>query len=798
MNFKSSFNHHHTLDFVIFSCLVFFSTGVFAQKQETSATASMVPVPARMKPQTGTFVIDPQTRIVVAKNNPEAMRIAGFLTRQLQMAGGPELAVAEPSSTDNTSNCIIFTLSEEKKAPVSEGYELKVEPGQIQIHAQSGAGLFYGIQSLLQLFPPEICKHAPAGSVKSWLLPCTKITDHPRFPYRGMHLDVSRHFFPIEFVKRYIDLIAMYKMNTFHWHLTDDNGWRVEIKKYPKLTQTAAWRVDHEDLPWNQRPAQQPGEPATYGGFYTQDEIREVVKYAADRFVTIIPEIEMPAHSVEVLAAYPQFSCTGGPFTVPSGSYWPNRDILCAGNDSVFTFLEDVLSEIMELFPSQYIHIGGDEADKTNWEKCPKCQERMKTEGLKDEKELQGYFIKRIEKFIVSKGKKMIGWDEILEGGLAPEATVMSWRGMEGGIAAARQGHDAIMTPVSHCYFDYYQADPQFEPKALGGLTTLKKVYGFEPVPKELTSEETQHILGAQGNLWTEFIPTPSHAEYMAIPRMIALAEVVWSPAKIRNWDNFRQRMTTQFKRLDYMGVNYSKGSFKAEVTTGFDQKTNALIVTIGSEQPDVPIHYTINGDDVATTSPLYTGPFEIKKNGIIRAGLFVDGKLQEKTVEMPLLFHLAVGKPLKYVTRYSYRYPASGPGALNDGLRGSSNHRDGLWQGYLGNNLEVIIDLGKEVPVNSVQMNFIQNQKSWIFLPVFVEYALSTDGKKYHSFNEVANTISPKEEQVFIQPFNIQFMPNTKARYVKVIAKNLGKCPSWHEGSGEDCWMFMDEIVVF
>jgi hexosaminidase len=556
--------------------------------------------------------------------------------------------------------------------------------------------------------------------------------------------------------------------------------------------------VNHEDLPWNERPSQQPGEKATYGGYYTQDEIREIVKYAADRYITIIPEIEMPAHSVEVLSAYPQFSCTGGPFTVPPGSYWPNVDIFCAGNDSVFTFLRDVFTEVMALFPSKYIHIGGDEADKTNWKKCPRCQERIKTEGLKDENELQSYFIKRIEKIIVSSGRKMIGWDEILEGGLAPEATVMSWRGIEGGIVAARLGHDAIMTPGSHCYFDHYQADPQFEPKAIGGFTTLKKVYSYEPVPGELTIDETKHILGAQGNLWTEFIPTPSQAEYMALPRMIALAEVIWSPKKLRDWNDFQRRMTSQFKRLDFMKINFSKGSFRAEVKTKFDKKSNVLRVTIGSEQSDVPIHYTTNGNDVTASSPLYTGPFEIKKNGIIRAGLIVEGKLKEKTVDLPLLFHLAIGKHVKYFTHYSNRYPAAGPETLNDGLRGSIDHRDGLWQGFLGNDLDVILDLGKVMPVNTIQMNFLQNQRNWIFLPVVVEYSLSSDGKKYHSFNEVPNTISPKEEQVFLQPFNFQFMANTKARYVRVRAKNLGKCPSWHKGSGQDCWMFTDEIVVF
>ncbi|MCK9203890.1 MAG: glycoside hydrolase family 20 protein [Bacteroidales bacterium] len=759
---------------------------------------SVIPKPVKMKLLRGNFILDQDTRLIIAGNNQEVSHISGLFSDCAKNAGCPLLPDKTGEKPVKGTKVVIFTLKDTGKGTNPESYELQVTPKQILVRAGTAQGLFYGMQTLLQLMPADFFVPDQADHSKSYTIPCIAIKDQPRYSYRGMHLDVSRHFFPKDFIKRYIDLIAQYKMNTFHWHLTDDHGWRIEIKKYPKLTEIAAWRVDHEDLPWNGRPAQKPGEKATYGGYYTQDDIREIVKYAADRYVTIIPEIEMPAHSVEVLAAYPRLSCKGGPFTVPSGSYWPDLDIFCAGNDSVFTFLQDVLTEVMELFPSQYIHIGGDEADKANWKQCPKCQARIKSEGLKDENELQSYFIKRIEKFIVSRGRKVIGWDEILEGGLPPEATVMSWRGVEGGIAAARQGHDAIMTPGSFCYFDHYQADPRFEPKAIGGFTTLKKVYSYNPTPGELNPEEAKHILGAQGNVWAEFIPTPSQAEYMAVPRMIALAEVLWSPEKSRTWDDFRSRMATQYQRLDDMKVNYSKGSFRAEINTITDKKTNVTRVALGSEQWDVPIHYTINGDDVKATSPLYTGPFEIKRNGIIRAGLFVDGKLKETTTDIPFLFHLAIGKPLKYLSGYSYRYPASGPGALVDGLRGSISHRDGMWQGFLGNDLEIIIDLGKEVPVNTVQMNFLQNQRSWIFLPVLVEYSLSSDGKRYHSINEVPNAIPPKEEQTFIQPFNIQFMPDTKARYVKVKAKNLGKCPSWHEGSGQDCWMFTDEIVVY
>ena len=783
----------------LFLCFVLLITLLFQPNTSSGSTLiSIVPKPVQMKLKPGKFTVDNQTRLLISSGDSNMKQVAHLFTDQLHLAGGPDVKVEVMTGGIRTLNTIILNLSQAKSDIPSEGYELMVSPKKIQINASTGPGLFYGIQSLLQLMQAEICRPDSVNSKKTWDVPCVDIKDHPRYQYRGMHLDVSRHFFPKEFIKRYIDLIAMYKMNTFHWHLTDDNGWRIEIKKYPKLMQIGAWRVDHEDMPWGDRPAQQQGEKATYGGYYTQDEIREIVQYAADRYVTIIPEIEMPAHSVEVLAAYPQFSCTGGPFTVPPGSYWPNLDILCAGNDSVFTFLQDVLTEVIGLFPSQYIHVGGDEADKTNWKKCPKCQARIKAEGLKDEKELQSYFIKRIEKFIVSKNRKMIVGDEILEGGLAPEATVMSWRGVEGSIAAARQGHDAIMNPGSHCYFDYYQADPASEPKAIGGFTTLKKVYSYEPTPGELTVEEAKHILGAQGNVWTEFIPTPAHAEYMAMPRMIALAEVVWSPKNIRNWNDFRLRMADQYLRLSNMKVNYSKGSFKAEVNTEFDKKTNAVRVILESEQLDVPIRYTTDGNDVKPTSTLYSGPFEIKTNGVIKAGLFVDGKLKEQATEMPFIFHHAIGKPVKYLTSYSDRYPAAGNIALTDGLRGSINHRDGLWQGFLGNDLDLIIDLGSEMPVNSVQANFLQNQHSWIFLPVVVEYSLSSDGKKYHSFNEVLNSISPNEDQTFIQPFNFQFMANSKARYIRVKAKNLGKCPSGHEGAGEPCWMFADEIVVF
>jgi len=775
---------------------VFCFAGTLQLLAQANTTINIIPKPVSVKMKTGTFEINSNTVICVESVDSDAAWSAGFFKDLLDKAGLKGIKVQEaPKDIKSVKNAIFLQFTK-KGNILPEGYVLTVAPEKILIESNTGAGIFYGLQSLIQLLPPEVYSAGNAANTK-FSVPCLEIKDHPRFSYRGMHLDVSRHFFPKEFIYQYIDLIAMYKMNVFHWHLTDDNGWRIEIKKYPKLTKIGAWRVNREEDPWTKREPQKANEVANYGGFYTQAEIRDIVSYAAHRNVTIIPEIEMPAHCVEVLAAYPSLSCTGGPFTVPTGSYWPNKDIFCAGNDSVFTFLQDVLTEVIGLFPSKYIHIGGDEADKTNWKSCTKCQARMKAEGLKDENELQSYFVKRIEKFVVSKGKQIIGWDEILDGGIAPEATVMSWRGVEGGIAAARQGHDAIMTPGDYCYFDHYQADPASEPKAIGGFLTLKKVYSYEPIPQELNPVEQKHILGAQGNVWTEYIPSVKHAQYMALPRMIALSEVDWSPAAGRDFTGFRTRLTPQLKKLDYLKVNYSAGSFKADINTIFEKKTGKVKVVISSEQAGVPIYYTLNGKDPNTKSTVYTDPFEISGNMVIKAGLFEDGKLKEKISERVFLFHSAVGKKIKYMTQWSERYPAGGENALIDGLRGSTDHHDGLWQGYLGNDMDVIIDFGKVIPVTSVMTTLLHNQKAWIFLPKYVEYSLSSDGKRWHSINQVLNPVSPKEAQVFIQPFT-QAFPSTPARYLRVTAKNYGVCPAWHEGKGEASWIFVDEIAVY
>jgi hexosaminidase len=526
---------------------------VSCTKPEMTKEISVIPVPELVVLEEGTFTLSAKT-VIVAEGG--AVQVAEYLQSFLKKATGIEVPVVNKRK----KNAIILSIVEDMPGLENsrEGYTLKSTDKSVIITATAKEGLFYGVQTLRQLFPPEIESPILKTDI-AWIVPAVEILDQPQFPWRGMMLDCVRHFFPVSHIKNVLDQLAARKMNHFHWHLVDDQGWRIEIKKYPELTATSAWRVDHEDMNWGERPAQKPGEKATYGGFYTQDEIREVIEYAAKLNIEVVPEIEMPAHVSCVFAAYPQLSCSGKPMTVVPGGVWPVTEIYCAGNEEVFTFLENVLSEVAELFPSKYIHVGGDEATKTNWEKCPKCQSRIKTEGLKNELELQSYFIKRIEKFLASKDKSLLGWDEILEGGLAPRATVMSWRGFEGGIEAARSGHDVVMSPNQFCYFDYYQGPRESEPLAIGGYLPISKVYQFIPVSDSLTDEEAKHILGGQANLWTEFIPTPEHSFYMMFPRLDAMAEVLWSIPENKNYDDFVRRLDKQFARYDNAGINHSK-----------------------------------------------------------------------------------------------------------------------------------------------------------------------------------------------------------------------------------------------
>lgn len=764
------------------------------QKDNVKMPVNIIPVPVSLEVRGGFFEIKPSTILFIQENQPEVENIASTFALNLNNVSGFELKMEIIKDRRNDQG-IIFEIIPEADSLGDEGYLLKVKNKKIELSAFKPAGLFRGLQTLYQLMPTAIYGNQKVENAE-WKITRVNIYDKPRYAWRGMHLDVSRHFFPKEFILRYIDLIAMHKMNVFHWHLTDDNGWRIQIDKYPKLTEIAAWRVDREHQPWNEVTPPEPGEKTTYGGFYTKDEVREIVQYAANRHITVVPEIEMPGHSSEVLAAYPELSCTDGKFYVQPGSYWPNVDILCAGNEQTFTFIEDVLDEVIELFPGTYLHIGGDEATKTRWEQCPKCQKRMKNEGLKNEHELQSYFIKRVEKYLVSRGKRLIGWDEILEGGLAPEATVMSWRGFEGGIDASRQGHDVVMSPGSHCYFDHYQANPDFEPKAIGGFTTLKKVYSFDPTSPELNETEAKHVLGGQANLWTEFIKTPEHAEYMAVPRMTALAEVLWSPKESLNWEDFRNRLEFQFDRFDAMGVNYSEGSYTVNFVTKFDETNQQFEIAFETEQLNADIRYTLDGTEPLATSTKYEKPLIINQTTTIKAAIFTSGIINETWSEKTIVFHKGIGAKVEYQNPPDSRYPGQGEKSLVDGLKGTLNHRDGLWQGFNGTDLDITIDLGSEKTIQTVAASFFQSHRNWIFLPKAIEVSISSDGNSFSGSSKAENTLSPQTEGSFTHTLTADFK-GANARYIKLKALNLGTCPLWHSGAGEKAWLFVDEVVV-
>lgn len=560
---------------------------------------ALVPEPVSMKSMPGSFIVKPQTQIVTG-NNAEVTATAKLFAEQVKACTGHTLKVVSAASSGVSAITLQLNKAADKTIG-TEGYLLEVKASGIVIRANQPAGILYGLQTLLQMLPPD--PESLARECKQQIvIPAVAITDYPRFGWRGLMLDVSRHFFTKEFVKKFIDHMVKYKYNVFHWHLSDDSGWRIAIKAYPQLTKVGAWRVPRTGR-WATSPMAQPGEAATDGGFYTQDDIREIVKYAQQRAITIVPEIDVPGHSQALIVAYPAVSCTGEQYKVYPGSNGGMGDnVLCAGNEESFEMLDKIYGEIAALFPGQYIHAGGDEVNKSFWKACAKCQQRMKSEGLKDEHELQSYFIKRVEKILISKGKKLIGWDEILEGGLAPEATVMSWQGMEGGTAAAKAGHDVIMSPLQYCYLDYGQGEPATEHMWAG--TRLSKTYQFEPVPPGV---DATYILGGQGNVWTEFIATGSRVEYMTWPRALALSEVYWSPAGKRNWDSFVTRMEAQFPRFDQAGVKYAPSVYDADIFPVKDEQ-GGMKIGFRTEIADLKVYYTFDHSFPDNTADLYNG----------------------------------------------------------------------------------------------------------------------------------------------------------------------------------------------
>lgn len=737
------------------------------------------------------FLLEPNTIISYEKRNHELARCAQFLVQYIKETTGLSLKTRAGKMKPGE---IHLSLSE----PVygrnnPERYEITASQENILISGATAAGVFYGVQTLRKSLPVGL-NLTWGGSIS---FPAAHIVDEPRFSYRGAMLDVSRHFFTTDEVKRYIDILALHNINRFHWHLTDDQGWRVEIKKYPRLIEVGSQR---DETVIGHNSGRYDGTP--YGGYYTQDQIRDIVDYAAQRFITIIPEIDLPGHQQAALAAYPELGCTGGPYKV--WTMWGvSDDVICAGNEKAMKFLEDVLGEIMDLFPSEYIHIGGDECPKTRWKKCPKCQQRIKDEQIKGDNKhsaedyLQSYVMARMERYVESHGRHIIGWDEILDGHLAPNATVMSWRGIEGGVEAARQRHNVIMTPNGYMYFNYYQStDTEHEPIAIGGYIPLDMVYNYEPTQR-FPAEDKRYVLGVQANLWTEYITSMEGVEYMLLPRMAALSEIQWTQPEQKNYADFLRRMEHQFNVYDVMGLRYATHLFDIQAKFTPDPASESLkveLTTLG----DGKIHYTLDGSEPNASSPLYNPmqPLILRESAELKAVALRDGGARSRVFSEKVQVSKSSMKPitLKHQPHPTYAY--QGAGVLVDGLYGSTNYKTGRWLGFQGDDLDATIDLRKPTSIQRVRFHANMVKGDWILLPKNVKVRVSTDGKH---FREVLNKdVAPVKKDLGdgTYVYDYDFAPQ-QVRYVEVIISGQD-LPSWHPGAGHPAFIFIDEIDLF
>jgi hexosaminidase len=758
----------------------------------------IIPKPSSLILKKGGFVIDGKTTIETSVSDKEAQKVALLFGKYVN-----NVSKVKMKNTAGKSTKKISFLIEKNNELGEEGYTINISPEAVAVKANTSKGLFYGMQSLIQTLPL-----AQGNDLVQ--IPAMDIKDYPRFQWRGVMLDVCRHFFTVDTMKEYLDLMATYKMNVLHWHLTEDQGWRIEIKKYPRLTEVGSVRNGTII-------GKYPGKGNTnvaVGGFYTQEQVKELVKYASDRAITIIPEIEMPGHSSAAIAAYPELSCfpkertkfTDSLFSSKSRQElaegrikfvqetWGVFEDVYAPTEYTFKFLEDVLDEVLPLFPSKYIHIGGDECPKDTWKRSEFCQNLIKEKGLKDEHELQSYFITRMEKYINSKGKSIIGWDEILEGGLAPNATVMSWRGEKGGIEAIKLNHNVIMTPVETCYLNRPQGDPETEPIGGGGVNTLKNVYAYEPIPAELSAEQAKYVLGSQGNFWTEYIPTFQHLQYMSLPRLLALSEVLWSPKDKRDWLDFRQRLNPHLKSFEKKGLKYSRGDFRVDIKTA--TVDNVLSIVLTTENTDAIIYYTSDGSAPTTASLKYGKPIAIDKSITIKAIAVLEGKVMtSKPTVQSFVYNKALGKTVKYEKRYSSSYKASGENALIDGIKGTKDITKN-WHGFQGDDLVATLDLGDGIIGSSISMGCIQNWAKWVFLPQWVKFEVSEDGVNFKEIKTIENTVAPTEKEVILKEFKVE-IPELKIKKVRVTAKNLGDTATGHTEQKQAPWLFADEISV-
>lgn len=759
---------------------VWICMGCTRNETDSPDSNALIPAPNRIETDKGHFTFDKQT--VISVENPEQEAIGNVLAQLFEPAAGftPQVKIKAQKAN------IIFRSDPRLPA---ENYRLEITPDTMILQAADKRGFFYAVQSLRMMLPPTIESNKRVPNQTWQVMACT-IQDGPRFAYRGVMLDVARCFIPKENILRILDCMAMLKLNYLHLHLVDDNGWRIEIQKYPKLTEVGAWRVKRENDHAQQRNPK-PGEPTPVGGFYTQADIRELVAYAAARQIEIIPEIEMPAHTVSSLSAYPELAC---PVVhdfigvLPGLGGHAAEIVYCAGNEKVFSFLEGVIDEVATLFPSPYIHLGGDEASKTYWKKCPLCQARMKAEGITDPEALQGYFMKRMSNYVKSKGKQVMGWDELTHTEIPEGAIIYGWQGMgNAGYKAGKLGHKFIMTPAKVLYLIRYQGPQWFEPRTYFGNNTLKNVYDYEPIQPDWEAKISTNLLGIQGSLWTEFVNSADEAEYLLFPRMAALAEVAWSPEGYKNWPQFLTRLDVLTQHYDYMGIQYARSMYNIDhLITG---ENGTLKVTLSCIRPDVEIRYTTDGTAPTSTSPCYTDTLRVTTDQTIRAATFAGGEQKGKILVLPIHFNLATAKPVLEGNNETYR--------LVNGLRGSDKYTDFEWCGWYGRDASFIIDLKKEESIRNITIGCITNYGMAVHIPAAITLSLSDDNLTYRQVAK--QTFTP--DQIFREGIRIEDksfdLSHVSGRYVKVEIKNPGKCPPDHIRPDENSWVYIDEVNI-
>ncbi len=728
------------------------------------------------------FVISEKVSITYPSSQSELAKEANFLSEYLNEILGYSLKV---ETSDSFKTGAINLSIDANSFTEKDSYKIIVNENNINIIASNTSSAFYAIQTLRKSLPFD-------AENENIAMPAAEIYDYPRFGYRGAMLDVSRHIFPLDSVKEYIEVMALHNMNKFHLHLTDDQGWRIEIKKYPELTEVGAWRAG------TKIGKSETFDTIRYGGYYTQEELRELVQYAADRHITIIPEIDLPGHQLAALATYPEFGCTGGPYEVWR-QWGVSEDVICAGNEDAMRFLEDVLVEVMDIFPGEYIHIGGDECPKTRWEQCPKCQAKIKELGLKDDDKfkaeayLQSYIMKRMEKFLEDHGRKVIGWDEILEGGLGPNVTVMSWRSIDAGKEAAQQHHDVIMTPCSHLYFDYYQTDnTDNEPVAIGGYIPVSRVYEFEPIPSGLTDEEAKHILGPQANLWVEYIKNMNTVFYRVLPRMDALSEVQWVMPEQKNYDDFLNRAYKMVELYDIKGWNYAKHIFDIDVKIVPNVEAKCIDVTM-SKFGDGDILFTLDGTDPLTNGAKYNESIKLTESCELRAIVKRD-RSTGREFKTEINISKASMKPITLKNQPHENYRFDGANTLIDGLSGGRNYKTGRWIGFFGENIDAKIDLGEVQEISNLSFNCNLTKGDWIFNPKSAKIYVSEDGESYSEIHYQEFPIETVREDG-VMTYNVDF-EKVKTQYINIVIEPH-LCPEGHSGYGYPAWIFVDELSI-